>query len=198
MSSLCGVIDRAVQISANLVRDRVPTSSFRTRSSSLLKELSPGYRGTHATSDIEGIRPIVPYLPWVSMAGRAFLAGYHRYIIHRQTSCVRRDNSQNINVSRLVLQFFYCAIHWSQVLSREWRCSWSSADGWRSNYIWVINDYIAYGVHLILKVWRYVHATNIRLYLLYSFAKSMAPTPIIFILCDLHPISSGFENYVLT
>ena len=37
-----------------------------------------------------------------------------------------------------------CRIHWSQVLSREWRCSWSSADRWYSNYIWVINNVIAY------------------------------------------------------
>ena len=35
-----------------------------------------------------------------------------------------------------------CPIHWSQVLSQEWRCSWSSADRWRSNYIWVINKFI--------------------------------------------------------
>ena len=26
-------------------------------------------------------------------------------------------------------------MYWSQVLSREWRCSWSSADRWRSKYI---------------------------------------------------------------
>ena len=31
-----------------------------------------------------------------------------------------------------------------QVLSREWRCSWSSADRRCSNYIWVINNLIAY------------------------------------------------------
>ena len=37
-----------------------------------------------------------------------------------------------------------CTIHWSQVLSREWRCSWSSADRRCSNYIWVINNFIAY------------------------------------------------------
>ena len=36
----------------------------------------------------------------------------------------------------------FCAIHWSQVLSWEWRCSWSSAC--RSNYIWVINNCIVY------------------------------------------------------
>ena len=36
-----------------------------------------------------------------------------------------------------------CPIHWSQVLSWEWRCSWSSADRWCSNYIWVIKIFIA-------------------------------------------------------
>ena len=37
-----------------------------------------------------------------------------------------------------------CPILWSQVLSREWRCSWSSADRRCFNYIWVINNLIAY------------------------------------------------------
>ena len=36
-----------------------------------------------------------------------------------------------------------CPIYWSQVLSWEWRCSWSSADRWCSNYFWVINNFIA-------------------------------------------------------
>ena len=34
-------------------------------------------------------------------------------------------------------------IHWSQQLSWEWRCSWSSADRRCSNYIWLINNSIA-------------------------------------------------------
>ena len=33
------------------------------------------------------------------------------------------------------------SIHWSQVLSWEWRCSWSSADSRCSNYIWIINNF---------------------------------------------------------
>ena len=37
-----------------------------------------------------------------------------------------------------------CAIYWSQVLSREWRCSWSSTSRQWSKYIWVINSFIAY------------------------------------------------------
>ena len=36
------------------------------------------------------------------------------------------------------------SIHWSQVLIWEWRCSWSSADRRCSNYIWVINNFMAY------------------------------------------------------
>ena len=35
-------------------------------------------------------------------------------------------------------------IRLSQVLSREWRCSRSSADRRCSNYIWVIDNFIAY------------------------------------------------------
>ena len=38
-----------------------------------------------------------------------------------------------------------CPIHWSQVLCWKWRCSWSSAVRQCSNYIWVINNFIAYG-----------------------------------------------------
>ena len=37
-----------------------------------------------------------------------------------------------------------CPIHWSQVLSWEWRCSWNSAERRCSNYIWVINNFIPY------------------------------------------------------
>ena len=43
-----------------------------------------------------------------------------------------------------------CPIHWSQVLSQEWRCSWSSADRRCSNYIWVIDNFIVcWGVSCI-------------------------------------------------
>ena len=39
---------------------------------------------------------------------------------------------------------YFGRIQWRQVLSREWRCSWSSADRRCSNYIWVIDNCIAY------------------------------------------------------
>ena len=47
-------------------------------------------------------------------------------------------------------------IHWSQVLSREWGCSWSIADRWWSNYIWVVSKFIVTKVWLILEVWWYL------------------------------------------
>ena len=37
-----------------------------------------------------------------------------------------------------------CRVHWSQVLSREWRCSWSSASRRCLNYVWMINSFNAY------------------------------------------------------
>ena len=37
-----------------------------------------------------------------------------------------------------------CAIYWSQLLSRELICSWSNADRWCSNCIWMTNNLIAY------------------------------------------------------
>ena len=39
---------------------------------------------------------------------------------------------------------YLCPIRWSQLISREWRCSWSSADRRCSNYIWVTTIVIAY------------------------------------------------------
>ena len=35
-------------------------------------------------------------------------------------------------------------IYWSQMFSGEWRWSWSNTDRRCSNYIWVINNFIAY------------------------------------------------------
>ena len=61
-----------------------------------------------------------------------------------------RHKSPNLNVYRIDLPNLL-----KQVLSRDWRCSWSSADRWCSNYIWVINNFIAYKVTLYIRDWRY-------------------------------------------
>ena len=42
-----------------------------------------------------------------------------------------------------------CPIHWSQVLHLEWICSWSRVDRWCFNYIWVTNNFIAWGAAYI-------------------------------------------------
>ena len=60
---------------------------------------------------------------------------------YRQFSNIRRTQSQNINVFSSCLAVVF---HWNHVLSWEWRCSWSSADKRCSNYIWVVNNFIAY------------------------------------------------------
>ena len=54
-----------------------------------------------------------------------------------------------------------CLIHWSQVLSWEWRYSWSSADRRCSNYIWMINNFLPTKVRLILETLRYVSVANL-------------------------------------
>ena len=46
---------------------------------------------------------------------------------YHQISNISRTKSQSFNDSRIVLQLSF-PIHWSQVVSREWICSWSSAD----------------------------------------------------------------------
>ena len=61
-----------------------------------------------------------------------------------QISNIICTKSPTLNVSCLFLQYCLCLIHWSQVLSREWWCSWSSADRLTSKYIWVIDNFIAF------------------------------------------------------
>ena len=69
------------------------------------------------------------------------------YVTHgdnyRRTSDIRRTKSQNLNFLVSSCSCF-CPIHWSRVWSRQWRCSWVSAERLCSIYIWVINNFIAY------------------------------------------------------
>ena len=61
--------------------------------------------------------------------------------VYHQISNISHTKSQNFNVSSCSC---LCPIYWSQVLSREWRCSWNSANRRCSNHIWVINNFISY------------------------------------------------------
>ena len=73
-----------------------------------------------------------------------------------QISNINHTKYQNLNVSHLILQLTKWAIYWSQVLSREWRCSWSSADRRCCNYIWGSTVLSPAKVHLVLEIWWYV------------------------------------------
>ena len=70
--------------------------------------------------------------------------GVNSIYICRQTSSISYTKSKNLNVSRLVLQLSLPNPLMPGILSREWRCSWSNADRRCSNYILVINNFIAY------------------------------------------------------
>ena len=62
---------------------------------------------------------------------------------YRKISNIRRNKSLNI-IFLVSFCSCLCPIQLSQVLSREWRCSCSSADRRCSNYIWVIDNFIAH------------------------------------------------------
>ena len=71
-----------------------------------------------------------------------YIHGRHLFD-YRQASNISRTKGQHLKDSRTVLWLF-CRIPWNQTSSRGWRCSWSSADRRCSNYIWVIDNFIAY------------------------------------------------------
>ena len=73
------------------------------------------------------------------------MQGICNLLSYRKTFSIRRTKSQSLNVSRLVSSCScLCPIHWNQMLSRKWRCSWSSTNKRCSSYSWVINKSIAY------------------------------------------------------
>ena len=74
-----------------------------------------------------------------------------------QISNIRGTKSQNLNVFPLILQLFLPY----PLLSREWRCSWSSADRRCSNYIWELDIFIAcYGAPYIRGFTVYIYKRN--------------------------------------
>ena len=79
-----------------------------------------------------------------------------------------------------------CPIHWSQVLSWEWRCSWSSADRRCSNYIWVINNLICQlRCNLYQRLDGNSHLTHWGLVMYSSISKPLPKTMLMY--CQLDP-----------
>ena len=62
--------------------------------------------------------------------------------MYRQSYNIRRLTSPSI----FPVSFYscLCAIYWSHVSSRKWRCNRGSTDTWCSNYIWMITNSVAY------------------------------------------------------
>ena len=90
----------------------------------------------------------------------SFSSGTHYPPLQLPPNLIRRTKSQNLNVSHLVLHSYW-PIHWSQMLNREWRCFWSSADRRCSNYVLVINNIIALWCALILEILQYLQYEDI-------------------------------------
>ena len=95
---------------------------------------------------------MVPFWPRVkaqqlSQCWSVYICDITQLIINSAKYCqiskISCTKSQTLNVSPLVLQFSKCPFQWSQVISREWRCSCSNADRRCSNYIWMSNNFIA-------------------------------------------------------
>ena len=85
--------------------------------------------------------------------------------MYRQIPNIRRTKSQNLNVSRLVLQLSLPNLL-KPCIKLRIRCSRSSADRRCSNYIWVINNLIAHKGAFILEIWRYwIHRSLMKIYL---------------------------------
>ena len=77
--------------------------------------------------------------PWVSWPV-PFWSSIEKKMTYHQTSDIKQTKFRTLDVSHLILlSSCLWPIHWSQVLSWEWRCR-SNAERW-SNYIWVINNF---------------------------------------------------------
>ena len=81
---------------------------------------------------------------------------------------------KHIYLTTIGKQFTTICPSCGQVLSREWRCSWSSADRRCSNYIWVIDNLIGYQgasyirdltVHFNYDILYGMYAATIRLFI---------------------------------
>ena len=84
-----------------------------------------------------------------------------QFVMVHQTPHTSRTKSINLIISCLVLQLSL-PNPLKRMLSREWRCSWSSANRRCSRCIWVIKKFFAYlgRVCLILEVWWYIFVMN--------------------------------------
>ena len=106
-----------------------------------------------------------------------YVYGEHS-LCYLQTSNIRRNNSQNFFLVSSCSCL--CPIRWSRVLSREWRCGWSSVDRRCSNCIWMIRQFYSEpGICLIIlqvqHIYIYIHI-YIHIYI-FQFIVTTSTTP---------------------
>ena len=107
------------------------------------------------SSRIRSRRCVVPH-PWCLSSKKVMI--YLRKHNKTRISNTRGNKLQNLKFWMFLVSSCSCLwpIRWNQVLSREWRCSWSSAGRRCSNYIWVINNFIATKVRGYILFWGYI------------------------------------------
>ena len=81
-----------------------------------------------------------------------------------------------------------CPIQWSQVLSRDWRCSWSNADRRYSNYISVINILLPTNARLKLELWRQFWKYNLPTHLRIKLMSTSCEIALRWIKCHRRPL----------
>ena len=103
--------------------------------------------------------------------------------ICRKTSSISRTKPQHLNVS-LSSYSCLCPIHWSQVLSREWICSWSNGEGDAPTTSEWSTILLPTKVRRILEVWWYFESI-----LIYGITTKSKETFISMVSCQKCPIS---------
>ena len=104
-----------------------------------------------------------PYPEW-SMYRLKFWLNDDTIMTHRQTSNISCTKSQNVTPSHLVLLLSLHSLLTPGVKLSS--CSWSSADKWCSNYIWVINNFLLLRCILYQRfesnsVWKWVTSVQV-------------------------------------
>ena len=100
-------------------------------------------------SNIVGVRQLANSLPILQFLSVSCQFGWCdwgitcHYCTYRKVSNISSTKSQTSMILVSPCSCL-CPIHWSQVFSREWRCSWSSTDRRCSSHIWVIHNLIAF------------------------------------------------------
>ena len=92
----------------------------------------------------KGLLPEGTKLSWSNGDTSSWKGNEMSLVILHVNSLIQDTHNNEIWMFLVSSSSCFCPIHWRQVLSWEWRCTWSSTDRRCSNYISAINNFIAY------------------------------------------------------